>query len=249
MIALTRLALALFLLAPAPVTAAAPNASALLFESPALADLPAGTRLVYELERTAPQPAAPAPGGPAGPDTPTSAPEAAAGAPPRGEVELSVLPDEQGGGRQVQVQTQVASDARRRMAGPFPGLVGNPVILVFLERDVAEMAVALRGSPYYLRNRIREALGEATVAESARLLFEGREVDGWRVAVSPFESDRNRDKLREFAVKRYEFTLSDAVPGRLLEMRAVTRRGDGTLLVEDRLAFRRLLAPDPGGPR
>lgn len=242
---LIRFALALALLTPLPAGAASRNASSLLFEAPALADLPTGTRLIYDLERTAPEPAAaPGPGGPAGPASPETKADAS---PSRSEVELSILPGEESGSRPVQVQT--SADGRRTLAGPFPSLVGNPVLLVFLERDVVEMAKALRGSPYYLRNRIREALGEATLAEPARLSFEGREVEGWRIAVTPFEADRNRDKLREFAAKRYEFALSDAVPGRLLEMRATTRRADGTLLAEERLAFRRSLPPGQEVPR
>jgi hypothetical protein len=121
--------------------------------------------------------------------------------------------------------------------GPFPSLAGNPVLLVLLERDVVEMSRILRGSPYYLRNRIREALGESTLAEPARFTFAGRKVEGWRVAVSPFAQDRNRDKLCEYVGKRYEFILSEAVPGGLYAMRMVTPGTDGAALVEDSLAF------------
>jgi hypothetical protein len=156
-------------------------------------------------------------------------------------VELSMHPDSATDEREAKVE--IVTGERRQAAGPFPSRVGNPVVLVVLERDVAEMSRTLHGSPYYLRNRIREALGETTLAEPARFTFEGREVEGWRVAVSPFAQDRNRDKLREYAAKRYEFTLSNSVPGRLYEIHMVTPGADGAPLVEDRLTFERSQPP------
>ena len=119
-------------------------------------------------------------------------------------------------------------------------------MLVLLERDVAEMSRILHGSPFYLRNRIRESLGEATIAEPVRFSLNGREVEGCRIAVSPFAQDRNRDKLREYAGKRYEFTLSEAVPGGLYEIRTRVPGPDGAPLVEDRLGFEKSQAAEGG---
>ena len=183
---------------------AGPDAALLLFETPALIGVPTGTTLIYRLERT---------GGDPGALTAAST------------VELSLREDPETGGRNAHVA--IVRGEQRQAAGPFPSLVGNPVLLLFLERDVAEMSRTLRGSPHYIRNRIREALGAATLAEPARFVFDGREIEGWRVTVSPFGQDRNRDKLREHAGKRYQFTLSDAVPGRLYELRTSTPGADG----------------------
>ena len=202
-----------------------PDASSLLFETPALVEVPTGTTLVYRLERIVPAAAA---------GTPGSAPGFL---PSVSTVELSLQPDAASGGREAKIE--IVTGERRQAAGLFPTLVGNPVLLVVLERDVAEMSQMLHGSPYYIRNRIRDALGEVTLAEPARFTFGSREVEGWRVAVHPFAQDRNRDKLRAYAAKHYEFILSDAVPGGLYEMRMVTPNADGAALVEDRLAFER----------
>lgn len=183
---------------------AGPDAASLLFETPALIGVPTGTTLIYRLERT---------GGDPGALTAAST------------VELSLREDPETGGRNAHVA--IVRGERRQAAGPFPSLVGNPVLLLFLERDVAEMSRTLRGSPHYIRNRIREALGASMLAEPARFVFEGREIEGWRVTVSPFGQDRNRDRLREHAGKRYQFTLSEAVPGRLYELRTSTPGSDG----------------------
>jgi hypothetical protein len=209
---------------------AGPDSSSLLFEAPALVGVPTGTTLIYRLERTT-EPGAGAHG------TGSSL------LPSTSTVELSMHPDTAMDGREAKIE--IVTGERRQAAGPFPSRVGNPVLLVILERDVAEMSRTLHGSPYYLRNRIREALGQTTLAEPARFTFEGREIEGWRVVVSPFAQDRNRDKLREYAAKRYEFTLSDTVPGRLYGIRMVTPGADGAPLVEDRLTFER--SQPPGG--
>jgi hypothetical protein len=207
---------------------AGPDASSLLFEAPAFVGVTTGTTLVYRLERTV-----------SAADKPAAGPGPL---PSVSTVELSLHPDAGTGAREARIVI-VKNDARQT-AGSFPDRVGNPVLLVLLERDVVEMSRALRGSPYYIRNRVREALGAATPAEPARFTFKGREVEGWRVAVSPFAQDRNRDKLREHAAKRYEFTLSDAVPGGVFEVRLVTPGADGAALIEDRLAFERSQAPE-----
>ncbi len=216
----------LALIGPALVGSAfaGPDSSSLLFEAPALAALPIGTTLVYRMERTVA-------GSEAGTQGPTSGL-----LPSLSKVELSLRADAVTGGRDTTVE--IVTGERRQAAGAFPSLVGNPVLLVFLERDVAEMSRILRGSPYYIRNRIREALGEAT-PEPARFAYGGREVAGWRIVVTPFAQDRHRDKLREYAAKRYDIIVSDAVPGTLYEIRTTTPGPDGVALAEDRLSFER----------
>jgi len=221
----------LFLLAFSGAATAEPNPSFLLFEDPSLAGLPTGTTLLYRLERTV---AAAASG--------TDAPRAG---PSTSTFELSLQEDPATGARQARIA--IVTGDERQEAGSFPAFAGNPILLVILERDVAEMSRILRGSPYYLRNRMREALGETTTAEPTRVVIDGRATEGWRIAATPFAQDRNRDKLREHAGKRYEFTLSEAVPGGLVALRMVTPNADGTPLVEDHLAFDRVQAPGGDG--
>jgi hypothetical protein len=205
------------LLALAAPAAAGPDASSLIFQAPALADLPTGTTMVYRLDHTVS-------GGAAGAGRASST----------STVELSLHGDTSGG-RQARIE--IVTSERRQDAGTFPSTAGNPVVLLVLERDVTDMSRVLRGSPYYIRNRIREALGNTTPAEPTRLTFGGRELEGWQVTVSPFMHDRNRDKLREHAARRYEFTFADAVPGGLYAIRLVTPAVDGGALAEDRLVL------------
>jgi hypothetical protein len=114
---------------------AEPTSSSLLFETPALVGVATGTTLVYRLERTVAQPGAGL-------------------LPSVSTVELSLQPDAAG---EREAKVEIVTDERRQPAGPFPSVIGNPVLLVLLERDVGEMSRLLRGSPFYIRNRIREA--------------------------------------------------------------------------------------------
>ncbi|MDF2997425.1 MAG: hypothetical protein K0R27_3062 [Xanthobacteraceae bacterium] len=112
-------------------------------------------------------------------------------------------------------------------AGPFPTESGNPISLVLLERDVREMAALSKGSPFYIRNRVRDALGNGTVEET-RFDYQGKQVAGWKMTMTPFAADPNKDKLAELVGRRYVFLFSDEVPGGLYEVRVVTPKLDGS---------------------
>ena len=63
-----------------------------------------------------------------------------------------------GDGRELRL---VRRGRRRGRSGRSRRGVANPVLLYFLETTVRAMAEATGGSPFYIRNRIREALAAA----------------------------------------------------------------------------------------
>ena len=77
------------------------------------------------------------------------------------------------------------TEGKAQPVGTFPPGVANPLLLYFLETTVRVTAEATGGSPYYIRNRIREALiaadGGAEEAEGGRA-----------VTLTPFAADPNR---------------------------------------------------------
>ncbi|MCP1200639.1 hypothetical protein [Notoacmeibacter sp. MSK16QG-6] len=102
---------------------------------------------------------------------------------------------------------------KHRQLGSFPASVGNPVIMYFLETTVRDMAAQAGGSPFYIRNRIKEALlGEAEIVP-VKLSYNDREVDGQRVTLHPFSADKARDKMGGFADLALAVTVSDEIPG------------------------------------
>ncbi|MGA0531186.1 hypothetical protein [Hansschlegelia sp. KR7-227] len=196
-------------LAAAPA-AAAPSAVDLVFYGPYLAKLSDGSELNYHFARTA--------------DDPKLDPSF------EDSVKLRVAPD----GKAEAVIVDLFSDKRAYSIGPI-ARSGNPVVIAVLENDIREMQKVLGGSPYYMRNRIMDAIRAGEQVEATTFDYDGRSVEGWKVTLKPFLRDQNRDKLGAYADRTYEITFSEGVPGGLYALKSVTPKsgGDKPLLVEE----------------
>ncbi len=110
----------------------------------------------------------------------------------------------------------------------FSGGGPNPVLLYFLENTVRVVAAETGGSPYYIRNRIREALAAADLP-----------APGTALTLSPFAADKNRDKMGDFGTLALHLTFDPGRPARLVELKADTAAGTGgytetlTLIAEE----------------
>lgn len=106
---------------------------------------------------------------------------------------------------------------------PLNGFRGNPLIMLFLERDVREMKRLTGGSDLYFRNRIRYAFAaDSTTVTPAQVPWDGRQVDATEVTIHPYVKDALIDRFQAFERKEYRFVLSDAVPGGLYSITAAT---------------------------
>lgn len=102
----------------------------------------------------------------------------------------------------------------------------NPILLYFLESAARATAEASGGSPFYIRNRIRDALGAADLGAEATLPQAGAPLEVRRTELRPFADDPNRARLGPFADLVLGVTTAAKLPGRLLELSADTP-GDG----------------------
>ncbi len=123
---------------------------------------------------------------------------------------------------------------------PQVNMEGNPVFMLFLERDAREMERYTGGNALYFRNRIRHALAAADTTP-IRFDFQGREVEGKEIRIRPFANDRLADRFPRYREKEYSFLLSPEVPGTIYQLDALTpsQSGEGWLS-EERLTFRSL---------
>ena len=195
----------------ASAASAAPATVDLVFYAPHFAKLENGSTIQYRFVRTAEQ----------------------GGLDPSFEDKVTVAVGPQGAEDSVSIKlfTGARGSTLTNMSK-----TGNPVIVALLEQDVLEMQKALGGSPFYFRNRLRQALSEGPAAVPTKVEYAGRTVDGWRVTIRPFENDvKNRTRLKEFAARSYELTFADEVPGGLYTLRTVTPKasGEGALLTEE----------------
>ena len=117
----------------------------------------------------------------------------------QGTITLSQIIDPSDGKPVLQLDEATARISRK--IGPFPVSGGDPSLTFFLETVARDMAALTGGSPFYIRNRIKEAL------------FRGGEVvtrDGQRIAsFRPFADDPSRERMYGFDSLTLRFVLDD----------------------------------------
>ena len=102
---------------------------------------------------------------------------------------------------------------RNRMLGTYDTKAGNPVIMYFLESTLRQMSDVSGGNPYYIRNRIKEALlGQAEI-QPVTFSLDGREIPAQRATIRPFAHDVARDRMGPFADMAFSVTVAEAIPG------------------------------------
>ncbi|QDC09868.1 hypothetical protein FHY55_11690 [Oceanicola sp. D3] len=125
----------------------------------------------------------------------------AAAARDTGEIELTLE-----GGTPPVARLEFRQDEKHRSLGNFPASVGNPVIMYFVETVVRDMAESAGGSPFYIRNRVKEALvrpADITEAEDGTVT----------VVMHPFEDDPNVARMQGFGDLALTVEMSTEVPG------------------------------------
>lgn len=126
-------------------------------------------------------------------------------------------------------------DGAQKFVAEFPAEGANPVLLYFLETLIRDVAAETGGSPFYLKNRVIEALGEAGLEPAAESLPPGQAGDAGRPAegpadaltieLLPFAKDPNRARLGALADLRLRFRFDPEEPSRLLSLMADTALG------------------------
>lgn len=97
---------------------------------------------------------------------------------------------------------------------------GNPVLLGFLERDIAEMSRLTGGSAAYFRKRIRMALAERARVEMQTITWNGKSLPARTVRIQPYLDDPMHARFERFVHKTYTFVFSEQVPGELFQLRS-----------------------------
>jgi hypothetical protein len=99
---------------------------------------------------------------------------------------------------------------------------GNPVLLGFLEHDIAEMKRLTGGSTSYFRKRIRMALAEGAQVGHQPITYQGKTLQAQTVRIQPYLNDPMHARFEKYLHKTYLFVLSDQVPGGLYQLRTST---------------------------
>ncbi|MGU3360968.1 hypothetical protein ACLBWX_11595 [Methylobacterium sp. M6A4_1b] len=198
-------------------TATPPNASDLLFEQPQMKNVPPGTKLTYDYLRRS--------GISKGPFGP----------PLNDTIKLGVEPGNAADNRSIRVE--MFSGANRFPAGPFEDMPGNPVMTLFLEHHLIDLARVLMANPRYIKNAIRKGLRDNATVTPTQVDYKGRTVSGWRIETQPFLDDKMKERMRGFENLKYTFVTSEAVPGELVSIEASSKNAEGGELLQENLTY------------
>jgi hypothetical protein len=125
----------------------------------------------------------------------------------------------------------------RRQFGPMEAREQNPLVIVFLQRDVAQMGRLTGGAAVYFQQQVRRAFNEPAETGAAEIELDGRKVAAKRLVIRPFAHDPNIARFPEFRDKAYEFVVAEEVPGGIYQIAARTPAEGGKMLLEESLTF------------
>lgn len=160
---------------------------------------------------------------------------------------IDVRIDRIGDGGRRDTSFEFFTGERRR---PYPSMsdfVGNPLVAVFLQRDVWELSRLRGGQARYFRHRIREALRDKAEVTSETIQTATGPITAKRITITPYKDDRYRRRLDQFEFKAYEFVVSEDIPGEIYMIRTLVpgKEVDGKPtppLIEETVTFERQLA-------
>jgi hypothetical protein len=95
---------------------------------------------------------------------------------------------------------------------------GNPVLLGFLEHDIAEMKRLTGGSTSYFRKRIRMALAQGAELSRQPITWQGKPLQAQAIRIQPYLNDPMHARFENYLHKTYTFVYSDQVPGGLYQL-------------------------------
>ena len=128
--------------------------------------------------------------------------------------------------------------ANRRQFGPIASQDQNPFVLVFLQRDVTQMANLTGGAAGYFQQQVRRGFNDPAVVEPFEVTLGDRKLAGTRLVMTPFANDPNVDRFPQFKGKSYEFIVADGVPGGIYRLGSlVSGPTDGQAILQETVTF------------
>lgn len=130
----------------------------------------------------------------------------------------------------------------RRQFGPMEAREQNPLVIVFLQRDVVQMGRLTGGAAVYFQQQVRRAFNEPAETGAIEIELDGRKVAAKRLVIRPFAHDPNIARFPEFRDKAYEFVVAEEVPGGIYQIAARTPAAEGgTMLLEESVTFEEMM--------
>jgi hypothetical protein len=130
------------------------------------------------------------------------------------------------------IDVDLFSGERRRAAGPFDDMNGNPLLSLMLEENLQRLATIFQSNPRYMKTAIRMALRHAKASPDQADGFDAA-APAWKVEVAPFANDPNKARMHGLETLTYRFRVSEAAPGEIYEIDISARDASGAVLFEE----------------
>ena len=136
-------------------------------------------------------------------------------------VYLDIIEVNEDGSKNADLEFFTAERQQNARNDNLVGVTGNPVLLVYMQGDVYEMNRLTNGSWRYFQRRIKSAFAEEAKIETVSFEYDGMQLTGEKISITPYLNDPRRRQFAEFAHKVYEFIMSEQVPGKLYQIKTV----------------------------
>lgn len=104
----------------------------------------------------------------------------------------------------------------------------NPMLIYFLESTARNMTEITGGSPFYIRNRLREALAKPELGPVADVATGDTTAMAHEIILHPFAEDKMRHRMGAFAELTLRLVVAFDQPGRILALSADAGAVDAT---------------------
>ena len=95
---------------------------------------------------------------------------------------------------------------------PQIGARGNPVFMLFFERDARDMQRLTGGNALFFRSRIRHTIA-ATEIKDIQIEFQGNNFAGKQISFQPFLETKLKNRVSRYKTKKFVLTMSEDIPG------------------------------------
>ena len=120
---------------------------------------------------------------------------------------------------------------------PQVGAKGNPIFMLFFERDARDMQRLTGGNALFFRSRIRHAIA-ATEIKDIEIDFNGKSHPAIEIYFKPFLNTKLKNRISRYKSKEFKVILSKEIPGSIFRIEAFSKDSENPEdLVRETLVF------------
>ena len=105
---------------------------------------------------------------------------------------------------------------------PQIGAKGNPVFMLFFERDARDMQRLTGGNALFFRSRIRHSIAATSIKEGS-IDFNGEKLDTIEINFQPFLKTKLKNRISRYQEKKFQVILSKDIPGHIFKIQTLTQ--------------------------